>query len=189
MDIKKLKRSFFARPTLEVAPNLIGKILVSKLPGETVLSRITEVEVYRGEDDLACHASKGRTPRTEGLYGKPGTAYVYLIYGMYYCFNVVTEKIDYPAAVLIRAAEPLENGTTKSLVGPGRLCRELNITKKIHGQDLIGNSDLWFGEDGIKVNLADIETSKRVGVEYARESALLPWRFYLRGSKFVSKLK
>ncbi|MDP3963490.1 MAG: DNA-3-methyladenine glycosylase [bacterium] len=103
-----LKPSFFARPTLRVARDLLGKKLIRNYRGKKLSGIITEVEAYIGQDDLACHASRGRTRRTEGLYAGPGTLYIYLIYGMYWCLNIVTEKKDFPAAVLIRAVEPLE---------------------------------------------------------------------------------
>jgi len=156
-----LPRKFFNRDTLKVAQELLGCILVRKIGKQVVKAVITETEAYKGENDLASHASKGRTPRTELMFGEAGYAYIYLIYGMYHCFNIVTEKKDYPAAVLIRSVEITENspfrkgrwpkargifksssnpsfpkGEAIKLNGPGKICRELKIDKELNGWDI-----------------------------------------------------
>jgi DNA-3-methyladenine glycosylase len=178
----RLPRSFFARPCLEVAPELLGLYLVHG----NFAGRIVEVEAYVHEEDLACHARVGRTRRTEALYGPPGHAYVFLIYGMYDCFNVVTEPKDSPAAVLIRAVEPLpplEGGTD----GPGKLCRALQINRAHNGEDLVNGALVWLERRNRK--RVDIAASARIGVDYAGEWAKKPWRFYDADSPWVSKAR
>lgn len=160
--------------------------------------RITEVESYVGEEDLACHASRGRTPRTEVLYGEPGTTYVYLIYGMYHCLNFVTEVSGFPAAVLIRSLEPLEGqsamvearGTENSkqlTTGPGKLTQALGITRALNYVDATQSSALFILDDNYAVIDSDIVATTRIGVEYAGACALYPWRYYLQSSPYISK--
>lgn len=177
MNGTKLKREFFRKPTLSVAKNLLGQILVRKIGKKEIRGIICETEAYIGEKDKACHASRGRTPRSEVLYWDAGHAYVYLIYGMYYCFNAVTEKKDFPSAVLIRGVIPF--GSTGKILGPGRVCKFFKIDKKFHGQDLIGNKSLWF-ERGPKIPAKKIKKAPRVGVEYAGSWAKKPWRFIFK---------
>src|SRR3954469_16206991 len=136
----KLPRRFYDRPALAVARDLLGKVLVVDVPGDRRSARIVEVEAYVGEYDLACHAAKGRTARTEVLFGPPGHAYVYLIYGMYHCFNVVTEPEGVAAAVLVRGVEPLEGIAPEAGTdGPGKLCRAMHITMAQNRADLRGD--------------------------------------------------
>jgi DNA-3-methyladenine glycosylase len=164
-----LKRSFYTRPTLEVARDLLGKYLVFK----SKAGKITEVEAYIGQDDKACHAAGGKTKRNEVMFMKGGYAYVYLIYGLYHCLNVTTEKAGFPSAILIRAIDnPQANG-------PGKLCRYFGITRAHNGLDLT-RSDLYIEDRGVIISANDIGQSKRIGVDYAGESANLPWRFYLK---------
>ncbi len=201
-----LKRSFYNRNTLKVAQELLGCFLVRKYRGKTIRVMITQTEAYRGEDDLACHASRGRTPRTEVMYGEPGHAYVYMVYGMYFCLNVVTEKKDYPAAVLIRGGEVTEVRPHSSLVarpdllcvgaefrgrtasrreeqtdpnldGPGKLCRFLGIDKKLNRWDLTRGEKLWIEPRDPKMKLPKIKKSKRIGVDYAKHCREYLWRF------------
>jgi len=139
---KKLTARFFARPTLAVARDLLGKYLVVKHKGKLLSGKIVETEAYVGEKDLACHASKGRTPRSETLYKEPGTIYVYLIYGMYHCLNFVTERAEYPAAVLIRATDV--SGTD----GPGKLCRVFGIDRHMNSK-IVPAPDIWIENRGI----------------------------------------
>jgi len=168
-----LPRKFYARPTLTVARELLGCVLAC---GDKQF-RIVETEAYIGPEDLACHAARGRrTARNEVMYGEAGHAYVYFIYGMYYCLNVVTEQPEFPAAVLIRAGEP-------GAKGPGVLCRELGLTRAHNGLDLT-SSELRI-EPG-EVSEPVVETT-RVGVDYAGEWAAKPWRFYLEGNPWVSR--
>ncbi|MFN3681774.1 MAG: DNA-3-methyladenine glycosylase [Nitrospira sp.] len=171
-----LTRSYFLRPTLTVARDLIGKFLVRHNGGELLAGKIVEVEAYVGTSDRACHASKGRTARTEVMFGPPGVAYVYLIYGMYHCLNVVTEREGFPAAVLIRAVE-VEG---RLIDGPGRLCRLFKIDRSLNRWDLTLRQSLWFEDRGVFVSGRDIDQLPRIGVEYAGEWARKPWRFRLR---------
>ncbi|MCC6178608.1 MAG: DNA-3-methyladenine glycosylase [Chloroflexi bacterium] len=179
-----LSRTFYARPTLDVAPDLLGCWLVHDLPEGRRAGRIVEVEAYVGTDDLASHASRGRTARTRVMFGPPGHAYVYLIYGMYHCFNVVTDATGVAGAVLVRALRPgfEEPGRTD---GPGRLCRALGIDRRHNGLDLTTES-LWIGRPRDPAPVARIETSARIGVDYAGAWAARPWRFFDASSPNVS---
>ena len=166
----KLKRSFYLRPTLEVARDLLGKYLVHQTTDKIYEGKIIETEAYVGPEDLACHAARGKTKRNEMMFGKGGFAYVYFIYGMYYCLNLTTEKEGFPAAVLIRALD------YPKAHGPGRLCREFKITREAHnGLDLTGNV-LWVEDRGEK---PEIQSGKRIGVAYAGPCADWPWRFFV----------
>jgi DNA-3-methyladenine glycosylase len=182
----RLPRAFYARPTLEVAPDLLGLWLVHELPDGRRAGRIVEVEAYVGTDDLASHASRGRTARTDVMFGPPGHAYVYLIYGMHHCFNVVTEADGTAGAVLIRALEP-GAGVEDRVDGPGRLCRALAIDRSHNHLDLTDESDgpLWL-ERRPGAPVETIATSARIGVAYAGEWAARPYRFYLPGSRSLS---
>ncbi len=171
-----LPRVYFNRPTLSVARSLIGKYLVRSIDGRMLAGKIVEVEAYVGPQDKACHASKGRTQRTEVLFGPPGVAYVYLIYGMYHCLNVVTEREKFPSAILIRAIEI----DGELIDGPGRLCRALQIDRRLNRVDLTTGESLWFEDRGILVERGDVGDHPRVGVDYAGEWAKKPWRFRLR---------
>jgi len=170
-----LQRAYFAQSTLRVARSLIGKYLVRVIDGCILSGKIVEVEAYVGAQDKACHASKGRTQRTEVLFGPPGVAYVYLIYGMYNCLNVVTEREEFPSAVLIRAIH-----IDGELVdGPGRLCRALQIDRRLNRVDLTTGESIWFEDRGVVVKRGDVGTHSRIGVDYAGEWAKKPWRFRL----------
>ena len=171
-----LPRIYFNRPTLSVARSLIGKYLVRVIEGGTLVGKIVEVEAYVGPQDKACHASKGRTHRTDVMFGPGGVAYVYLIYGMYHCLNVVTERKEFPSAVLIRAIEI----DGELIDGPGRLCRALQIDRRLNRVDLTTGEFLWFEDRGALVRRGDVETHPRIGVDYAGEWAKKPWRFRLR---------
>ncbi len=175
MNLGVLPRTFYQKNTLDVAKNILGCFLVRKVGKKITKARITEVEAYIGEDDLACHARAGRTKRTEIMYGQAGQAYVYLIYGMYHCLNIVTEKEGYPAAILIRAVE-IEGVSPKETNGPGKLCRFLKIDRKLNGWDMTKGEKLWV-ERGTKVSKKNIVATKRVGVEYAQHCADYLWRF------------
>jgi DNA-3-methyladenine glycosylase len=170
---KILPVTFYARDTLIVARNLLGKYLVRELPQGVRAGRLIEVEAYVGPHDRACHAYKGRTKRTEVLFRSPGLAYVYLIYGMYHCLNVVTERLDYPAAVLIRAVED----ETGLIDGPGRVCRAYGIDLTLNYHDLTTGQNLWLEDRGQRPARAQIGSFPRIGVDYAGEWATRPWRF------------
>jgi len=152
---------------------LLGKYLVRENGKRTIAGKIIEVEAYVGPQDKACHASKGRTARTEVLFGPPGMAYVYLIYGMYHCLNVVTERADFPAAVLIRAVAV----DGELIDGPGRLCRALAIDRTLNRFDLTTGVRLWFEDRGARIRVETIGTFPRIGVEYAGGWAKKPYRF------------
>lgn len=171
-----LSAAYFDRSTLMVARSLLGKYLVRKNGSGTMAGQIVEVEAYVGPHDLACHASKGRTLRTDVLFGPPGISYVYMIYGMYHCLNVVTEKANYPAAVLIRAVEV--EGTL--IDGPGRLCRAFSIDRSLNRIDMTVRRHLWFEDREMKVPRAKIAMLPRIGVAYAGAWAGKPYRFRLR---------
>ena len=194
--MEKLVRDFYDRDTVQAARDLLGRYIVRVLPGgERLICRITETEAYVGRVDKACHAyGYRRTPRTETLFAPPGTAYIYLIYGMYHCLNFVTEPEGEPSAVLIRAAEPVENAGKMArlrfgcapeemsayqrknfLNGPGRLCRALALTREQNGLDLLG--DTLYVERGTPPDPARVRAGKRIGIDYAQEAADFPWRF------------
>lgn len=194
----KLSRSFYNRATIDVASDLLGKVLIRRLDGRLLSGKIVETEAYIGPHDLACHASKGKTSRTAIMFGPPGFAYVYMIYGFYFCLNVVTERENYPAAVLIRGVEPIDNVDLMRKFrhsparlfdianGPGKLCQALSIDKNLNGADLCGNV-LWIEDRKIKVGR--MATSTRVGVDYAGGYKDKPWRFYIEGNPHVSRVR
>lgn len=166
----RLKNNFFNRPTITVTKELIGKYLVRRIGSKIIAAKITETEAYCGQKDLACHSSKGLTERTKVMFGPPGHAYVYLIYGMYHCFNVVTREEGCPEAVLIRGCELAD--------GPGKLCRALKIDKRLNNIDLCGSREIWIEErEGEKP--PKIKRGKRIGVDYAGKWKNKPWRFYI----------
>jgi len=169
----RLTRAYFNRPTLMVARSLIGKYLVRSIEGRAIAGKIIEVEAYVGPQDKACHASKGRTKRTDVLFGPPGQSYVYLIYGMYHCLNVVTEREEFPAAVLIRAIEV--DGVL--IDGPGRLCRALQIDLSLNRIDLTMQESLWFEDRGGRILRGQVAAFPRIGVDYAGTWAKKPYRF------------
>ena len=168
IENRKLDRNIYTRDVLTVAPELLGKILVCNKRGVWVRYRITETEAYRGSDDLACHASKGRTSRTEILFHMGGMVYVYFIYGMYWMLNVVAGPEDEPQAVLIRGFE--------GLYGPGRLTRQLNIDRSFYGEDLTVSQRMWIEDDGF---LPQYKTGVRIGIDYAGEWKHKPWRYFV----------
>ena len=171
--VKRLTRSFFHRPAEDVARALIGKILVRRLQGKLFRARLIETEAYLGPDDLASHASKGRTRRTEVLFGPPGRAYVYLIYGLHEMLNVVAGAAGQGQAVLIRAADPLDDWKAE-LSGPGRLTRALQITRLQNGLDLTG-AQLHFLDN--PDDQPAVQSAKRIGIDYALQWKDAPLRF------------
>lgn len=200
----RLSRDFYAQDTLEAAQKLLGKYLIRRLGGETLAGRIVETEAYVGRCDKACHAyNYRRTARTETLFAPPGTAYIYLIYGMYHCLNFVTEPEGEPAAVLLRAIQPAAGAETMArlrygdkpltpyrranfLNGPGKVCRALGLTRAENGLDLTG--DVLFlcdrpedaGLPPFPVPEGEaVVTGPRIGVDYAEEARDFPWRFRL----------
>lgn len=203
--MKKLKRSFYQRDALQVAQDLLGKILVHKTDQGEISGKIVEVEAYIGSIDKAAHTyNNRRTARTEIMFGVGGFAYVYFIYGMYYCMNVVAGEDGDGQAVLIRALEPIggieqmainrfnrpmsqltrkqKNDLTN---GPGKLCKALSITKDNYGDDLTGNE--LFVCECFNKNSADIVKTKRINIDYAEEAREFEWRFYIKDNPYVSK--
>jgi DNA-3-methyladenine glycosylase len=198
----KLPLSFYTRPdVVQVARDLIGKYLFTCLDGILTGGRIVETEAYSGENDLACHANAGkRTPRTKIMYHQGGVAYVYLIYGMYALFNVITNGAGKADAVLIRALEPVEGIpemllrrhhtrlSPKLTAGPGVLTRALGIQTSHYGTPLTGDL-IWLEDRGEVISESQLLVSPRVGVAYAGPDALHPWRFRLRDSPWTSPAK
>ncbi|WP_312941419.1 DNA-3-methyladenine glycosylase [Oscillibacter sp.] len=201
--MEKLGRAFYSRDSLSVAKALLGKVLVRETGGERIAARIVETEAYMGVTDRAAHSYGGRrTPRVEAMYGEAGFAYVFMIYGMHCCFNVVVAEKEIPQAVLIRGLEPLEGLEQMALArfgrlydeltnsqglgltnGPGKLCRALGLDRRLNGVDLCGN--MLYIEDGERTDFS-VVTAKRVGVDYAGEAKDYPWRFYIKDNKYVS---
>jgi DNA-3-methyladenine glycosylase len=198
--MKKLPLEFYQRTNvLQIAKELMGKILVTKWNGIETSGRIVEVEAYNGKIDKASHASDGRrTSRNEIMYGEGGFAYVYLCYGIHHLFNVVTNKKETPHAVLIRALEPikgievmqqrtgkakLDNTLTK---GPGNVSKALGISFKQHSGYSLLSKELFIAEDDFTFSKKELMASPRIGVDYAGEDAKLPYRFYIKGNPFVS---
>ena len=177
----KLGKDFFEQNTLKAAKGLLGKTLCVKRGNRILKGMIVETEAYRGENDLACHASKGRTKRTETLYKKAGTVYAYLIYGMHYCLNIVTEKENYPSAILIRSVIKVNGKVSpchERISGPGRVCRHFGIDKTFNGLDVFGKN-IWIEDNGLKISPREIIKSKRIGVDYAKHCKDHLWRFNL----------
>jgi len=200
--MKKLPVSFYQRANvLQVAKELLGKLLVTNFDDRLTIGRIVEVEAYRGVGDKASHAYGGRrTKRTEIMYNAGGTAYVYLIYGIHHLFNVVTNTTDIPHAILVRGIEPV-SGIAVMLErmkkhradhtvgrGPGNVSKALGIHTMHTGLWLLDDT-IYIADDGTRIKRSDIVASKRIGVDYAAEDALLPYRFYVKGNPYVSGKK
>ena len=199
LDAPVLPRTFYAQPTVRVARALLGKILVRRRRGIVTAGRIVEVEAYRGPRDRAAHSAGGRrTARNEVMWGPAGHLYVYFTYGMHYCCNVVTRGVGQPEAVLLRALEPVaglpvmrrrrmlrpEHTASGLARGPGNLCRALAIDRRLNGTDLCDGPVVIL--DAAPVRPATIVASPRIGIAYAGDDALRPWRFYVRDSNAVS---
>ena len=196
----RLGRDFYARAdTLRVARELLGKrLVVPTAAGERASGRIVETEAYLGAEDRAAHSYGGRrTRRTETMYAVGGTAYVFFVYGMHHQFNVVTGPEGLPHAVLVRAVEPEEGvelmrarrpvAKERELSsGPGKLCRALGLDLSFDGEDLTG-SRVWLEETGVEYGPGEVASGPRIGVDYAGEDALKPWRFWVAGNAYVSR--
>ncbi len=194
----RLNREFYMKDAVTAGKELLGKIIVKKrADGKIFSGRITEVEAYMGAVDKASHSyGNRRTKRTEVMYKEGGYSYVFLIYGMYECFNVTVSDEGKPEAVLIRGVEPLENREIMQAErkvkkekdisnGPGKLTKALGITREDNGADLVTSDVIWLEDDGYIVK--DVVETTRIGIDYAEEDALKPWRFYIKDSIFVSK--
>ncbi len=185
-----LPRAFYARPTVDVAHALLGKLLIRHPPSKRRaprVARIVEVEAYLGERDAASHARRGPTPRAAIMFGPPGFLYVYLIYGMHHCMNVITETDGVAGAVLLRAAAPLAGvpDLKRPLTGPGKLCAGLEITRRDNGIDLTAGGGFYLADDGAPAPRR--AASARIGVDYAGAWASRKLRFYVRGDPYVCK--
>ncbi|MBA3532139.1 MAG: DNA-3-methyladenine glycosylase [Ardenticatenales bacterium] len=193
----RLNHAFFAREAPIVARDLLGRVLVRQLEsGEQLRGRIVETEAYHGLSDTASHARAGDKGRAALMYGEASCAYIYLIYGMYHMLNVVTDEPELPAAVLIRAVEPLEGIDTMLVLrpvkrsaltnGPGKLCQAMAIDRSLNGEDVIQSEALWF-EPGVPLPHEEVGRSPRIGIDYAEpEHRELLWRFFQIGNKWVS---
>jgi DNA-3-methyladenine glycosylase len=193
---RRLPRSFFARVSTAVAPELLGRVLVRVLPsGERLVVRLVETEAYQ-EDDPASHSYRGRTARTEVMFGPPGHLYVYFTYGMHFCMNVVTGRAGEGSAVLLRAAEPLAGLDAMRALrgvddvrglcsGPGRLCQALGVDRSNDGDDVARGTGLSIHE-GEPVEADRIQATTRIGIRHAADR---PWRFVVRGDPFVSRAR
>lgn len=199
--LKPLPRSFYARPVLAVAKDVLGKLLVHDTPEGLMVGRIVEAEAYRGPEDRAAHSWGGRrTARTEVMYGEPGLAYVFFVYGMHWHLNLVTTRAGAPHAVLLRAVEPLHGvelmarrrelpETNVNLCnGPGKLCQAFGVDRRHYGVDLTTSREL-FMSDGPPLPRARLGRSPRIGVDYAESWAEKPWRFFEQGNRWVSRAR
>ena len=183
--MRTLPRIFYDRDTILVARELLGKFLVHHDHGVKRIGCIVETEAYLGPHDLAAHSARGLTERTKVMFGPPGFAYVYMIYGMYFCMNVVTQREGHASAVLLRAVEPVKNvlGRTQ---GPGLLCKAMHIDKRLNGHDLL-STDFFIAAGEPEATLAIVKRP-RIGVDYAGAWAKRHLRFYIKGNAFVSRL-
>ncbi len=204
-DMQVLPYDFYNRDTLEVAPDLLGKYLIRKINEHQLVGKIVEVEAYKGSIDKGAHSyNYRRTPRTEVMFGPPGHAYVYLIYGMYYCLNIVTEEEGEPCAVLIRGIEPVEGEDHMAVLrygksleeitivqrknltnGPGKVCKAFNITKDRNGRPLWDND--FYVAFGDAIEDSKIIRSKRINIDYAEEAKDFLWRYSIKGNPYVSR--
>lgn len=198
-----LSAPFFGGQTLDITPKLLGKFLVRKVGRKRIVAMITEVEAYVGPHDRASHASRGKTPRTEVMFGKPGYWYVYLVYGMHHCLNIVTERDGFPAAILIRSVATHVNITPRSLnnvnmpidskifhknyrslasiiSGPGRVCKYFRIDRRFNKKPAIKSTGLWIEDRGVRIRSEQIRRGKRIGVDYAGKWKDKPWRFWIK---------
>lgn len=182
--MKKLSRKFYDRDTIMVAKELLGKYIVHVHNNRKLIAKIVEVEAYLGPHDLAAHSARGLTKRTQVMFGAPGHAYVYLIYGMYYCMNVVTEEEGHASAVLLRAIEPIKNIDARTQ-GPGLLCKAMHIDKHLHGHDLLSD-DFYIAEPSTPEKFTIVKRP-RIGVDYAKHWARRLLRFYIKGNAYISK--
>lgn len=180
----KVERAFCARPAIEVAPELLGKYLVHVVEGTERIGRIVEVEAYLGEHDKAAHSSKGLTPRTRVMFGPPGHAYVYMIYGLHFCMNVVVGREGEAPAVLLRALEPV-SGIEGRTQGPALLCKAMGIDRRFNGYDL-QSDDLYLAEPEYLPAFRVVKRP-RIGVDYAGAWARRLLRFYIKGNAFISR--
>ncbi|OGT43571.1 MAG: 3-methyladenine DNA glycosylase [Gammaproteobacteria bacterium RIFCSPHIGHO2_12_FULL_37_34] len=184
--MQKLQREFYNRKTILVAKELLGKVLVHEVNRIQHIAKIVEVEAYLGPQDLAAHSARGLTERTKVMFGPPGYAYVYMIYGMYYCMNVVTEAEGHASAVLLRALEPLQHVTERT-EGPGLLCQAMKIDKKHNAHDLLSDHFFIASLSQSESESIHIVRRPRIGVDYAGSWAMKLLRFYIKDNAFISR--
>ncbi|MFQ6031466.1 MAG: DNA-3-methyladenine glycosylase [Candidatus Zixiibacteriota bacterium] len=195
---ERLNRSFYLQPTLEVAKQMLGKFLVREIGKERLVGKIVETEAYIGPFDLASHAYGGKkTERNKAEFFEGGHIYIYLVYGMYWQFNISTSASGKPECVLLRALEPIEgieimrrnrNSSLQNLTnGPGKLCQAFALDKGYYGEDLVKSSRIWLEDRGFIVDESEIGCGPRIGIDYAGEWAKKPWRFYIKDNPFVSR--
>lgn len=196
----RLSKEFYKQDAITLSKEILGKILVRDIDGEKVLCMIVETEAYVGPEDKGCHAyGNKKTERTKTMFLEGGVAYIYIIYGMYNCLNIVATEEGKPEAVLIRAVEPLNNidilkkyrniksNKIQDLTnGPGKLCKALNIDRSLNGYDLVNGNELYVVELDSEDDFEIVE-SKRINIDYAEEYKDKLWRFYVKGNKFISK--
>ncbi len=190
LEGKKLERDFFIRGTLWVARNLLGKYIVRRIGDNFRAGKIVETEAYIGPQDKASHAFNWkRTPRNEAEYLEGGFLYVYLCYGVHWQLNIVTYKKGRPECVLIRALEPVKKEDREKRIasGPGKLTKWLKIDKSFDKEDLIKSKRIWVEDRGESIKKKDIVATERVGIDYAKEWADVPWRFYIKDNLFISR--
>jgi DNA-3-methyladenine glycosylase len=177
----KLLREFFECDTLEVARELLGKVIVHKSDGTIIKARIVETEAYVGPEDKACHARHGKTKRNAPLWGLAGFTYVYLCMGLHHLLNIVTEKDGFPSGVMIRRIEPLTDiGEKFKSYGPGNATRYLKIDRLLNNIDTIYSDEIWIEDDGFSISDGNITAAPRIGIDYAEEYRNKPWRFILK---------
>lgn len=193
-----LSKGFYNRNTLQIAQDLLGCFLVRKIGGKISKFKIVETEAYNGPRDLASHASRGRTERNSVMFGEPGIIYVYFTYGMHYMLNIVTDRKEYPAAVLIRAIEPVLHNVYRithnvervahNTNGPAKLTKVLQIDKRFNGLPVYTKKyGLWIEGRNEELKNSQIKKTTRIGVDYAGKYKDKKWRFYIKDNKFISK--
>lgn len=188
--MKRLTRQFFTRDTLTVCQEILGKYFVRLWRGKKIIGRIVEVEAYIGPEDRASHAFGGKiTKRNLAEYLVGGHVYIYLVYGMYWQFNVSTGKFGFPECFLIRAAEPIQGFKDREASGPGKFCRTFHLDKSFYGEDLVKSPRVWFEDWGSGLKPGErIKRGPRIGIDYAGPYwAKKPWRFYLFPNPYVSR--
>jgi DNA-3-methyladenine glycosylase len=198
----KLNQDFFSRNTVVAAKELLGQFLVTNTEEERIVGKIIETEAYMGIDDLACHASHGRTPRTEVLFGDTGRLYVYLNYGIFWLTNIVAHEKNNVGGILLRSAEIINGkeiaikrlgrskfvkANEKLASGPGKLSIAFGLNKDFHNLSITKSDKIWMEENKEKIPESEIVATKRIGVEYAKHCKDYPWRFYIKDNKYVSK--
>lgn len=183
------KRNFYTRETLIVAKELLGNFIIRRWRGKKIIGKIVETEAYIGPHDKASHAFGGKiTSRNRAAYMIGGHIYIYLVYGIYWQFNISTNLEGKPECVLIRALDPISPAPPKAVPkGPGKLCQFLRLNQSFYGEDLVKSDRIWLESGGAKIKKSDIIARERIGIDYAEEWAQKPWRFYIRSNPFVSK--